>query len=127
MHNVIILLLFLWFALHVIFPRDDPLPTKEDKSTIGSHESYSSEEEDDDESEVGIAEDTEDLPDDDCICEHCPTREQLGRRLVCCMSLDRWQAKFVSEGEFTHYDCGLSITVMIMLIFVKITMKSIPV
>ena len=112
--------------------RDDPLPTKEDKSTIGSPESYSSEEEDDDEAEEGIVEDTEDLPDDECICEHCPTRDQLGRRLICCMSLDRWQAKFVSEGEFTHYDCDLALTwaeyykVVIMLIFVKIAMKSIP-
>ena len=71
---------------------------------MGSPESYSSEEEEEGaEPEEGIVEATEDQPDDECICEHCPTREQLGRRLVCCMSLDGWQAKFVSEGEFTQY------------------------
>jgi hypothetical protein len=89
--------------LQIFYFRDDP-PKKEDNGDETIHENSGDEtESEEEEEEVEVAGASANLEDVECECERCPTREQFGGRVVCCMTLDRWQNKFVSEGGIFNF------------------------
>jgi len=73
---------------------EDPLWVEKN----GSDDALKSEDEDD-------VEDKEAETTDECTCLNCPSREELGGKIVCCMTLEGWQQKFISKDV----DCLLDL------------------
>ena len=80
----------------ILFIRDDPIRIENEPQSNNNPEYYSSGEEGQ-EGEIASG-----IPDDLCQCQNCPTKEQLGSKILCCKSLEKWQMKFATEGMFSQ-------------------------